>query len=33
MHPSHIQYKRYRLGCLQDIIHGNKIDKSKLELY
>ena len=33
MHPSHVQWKICRWECLQDIMHGNRINKSELELY
>ena len=33
MYSSHIQYKKCGLECLQDIIHGMRIDKSELEIY
>ena len=33
MHQNHVQCKRCRLKCLQDMMHGNMIDKSESKLY
>ena len=33
MYSSHVQWKRCKSKCLQDRIHGMRIDKSELKIF